>query len=58
LREIQPRWPDDASLVLQLNAGQPGEQTWLSSDMVRSILARYSGPGTDISLHSVRWDAT
>jgi hypothetical protein len=38
LRNLRPQWPDDGSLVLQLNAGRPEEQTWFSSDMVRSVL--------------------
>ncbi|KAH9998837.1 hypothetical protein BJV74DRAFT_883095 [Russula compacta] len=33
LRDLQPQWPDDGSLVLQLNVGQSGEQTWFPSDM-------------------------
>ncbi len=36
LRDLQPQWPEDGSLVLQLNAGQPRERTWLPSDIVRS----------------------
>jgi hypothetical protein len=38
LQDLQPQWPDDGSLVLQLNAGQPGERTWFLSDIVRSAL--------------------
>jgi len=38
LRDLPPQWPDDDSLVLQVNAGQPGEKTWFSSDMVRPVL--------------------
>jgi len=33
VRDLQPQWPDDGSLVLQLNAGQPEEQAWFPSDM-------------------------
>ncbi|KAN0132884.1 hypothetical protein V8E53_009249 [Lactarius tabidus] len=33
LRNLQPQWPSDGNLVLQLNAGQPGEQSWFTSDM-------------------------
>jgi hypothetical protein len=40
LRNLQPQWPDDGSLVLQLNAGQPGEKTWFLSDMVRSVVSQ------------------
>ena len=36
LRGLRPQWPDDDSLVLQLNAGQPGERTWFLSEIVRS----------------------
>src|SRR5260370_41632670 len=39
LRDLPPQWPEDGSLVLQLNAGQPRERTWLLSDMVRSALS-------------------
>jgi hypothetical protein len=38
LRDLPPQWPEDGSLVLQLNAGQPRERTWFFSDMVRSAL--------------------
>ena len=34
LHDLQPQWPSDGSLVLQLNAGQTGEQSWCASDMV------------------------
>jgi hypothetical protein len=34
LQNLQPQWPSDGNLVLQLNAGQPGEQSWFTSDMV------------------------
>ncbi|KAI0303651.1 hypothetical protein B0F90DRAFT_1308751 [Multifurca ochricompacta] len=34
---LQPQWPDDGSLVLQLNAGMPSEQTWFTPDMVRFL---------------------
>ena len=34
VHDLQPQWPDDGTLVLQLNAGQPGEQSWFASDMV------------------------
>jgi hypothetical protein len=37
LRDLQPKWPNDSSLVLQLNTGQSGEQSWFTSDMVCSI---------------------
>jgi hypothetical protein len=40
LSDLRPKWPDDGSLVLQLNAGQPGEQSWLTSDMVCSLFFR------------------
>lgn len=33
LQKLQPQWPSDGNLVLQLNAGQPGEQSWFASDM-------------------------
>lgn len=33
LRDLPPQWPEDGSLVLQLNAGQPGERAWFLSDM-------------------------
>jgi hypothetical protein len=33
LHDLQPQWPDDGTLMLQLNAGQPGEQSWFASDM-------------------------
>ncbi|KAH9972171.1 hypothetical protein BGW80DRAFT_1316915 [Lactifluus volemus] len=33
LRDLRPKWPDDGSLVLLVDAGQPGEQSWLTSDM-------------------------
>lgn len=33
LRDLPPQWPEDGSLVLQLNAGQPRERTWFLSDM-------------------------
>ena len=39
LRDLPPQWPEDGSLVLQLNADQPREQTWFLSDMVRSALS-------------------
>ena len=38
LHDLQPQWPGDGSLVLQLNAGQPGEQSWFASDMVCRFL--------------------
>jgi hypothetical protein len=38
LRDLPPQWPEDGSLVLQLNAGQPRERTWFDSGMVRSAL--------------------
>jgi len=33
LHDLQPQWPSDGTLVLQLNAGQPVEQSWFASDM-------------------------
>jgi hypothetical protein len=61
LRDLPPQWPEDGSLVLQLNAGQPGERAWFLSDMVRSALS----PSIAISVVevlifriSVRWDAS
>lgn len=33
LQNLQPQWPSDGNLVLQLNSGQPGEQSWFASDM-------------------------
>ena len=42
LRGLQPQWPDDDSLVLQLNAGQPGERTWFLSEIVRSAFLSLS----------------
>jgi hypothetical protein len=42
LRDLQPQWPDDDSLVLQLNAGQPGERTWFLSEIVRSAFLSLS----------------
>jgi len=39
LRDLPPQWPEDGSLVLQLNAGQPRERTWFPSDMVRPVLS-------------------
>jgi hypothetical protein len=56
LRDLQPQWPDDGSLVLQLNAGHPGERTWFLSDMVCSALA-VTGYGADLS-YLVVWDAS
>lgn len=51
LRNLPPQWPEDGSLVLQLNAGRPRERTWLFSDMVRSApsLNRYRRYGTDLA---------
>lgn len=53
LRNLPPQWPEDGSLVLQLNAGQPRERTWLFSDMVRSALSlnryRCYVNGTDLA---------
>ncbi|KAF8485965.1 hypothetical protein DFH94DRAFT_688342 [Russula ochroleuca] len=43
LRNLQPQWPDDGSLVLQLNAGQPGEKTWFLSDMSDGMPLDVSG---------------
>ncbi|KAI0300788.1 hypothetical protein BC826DRAFT_1102124 [Russula brevipes] len=43
LRNLRPQWPDDGSLVLQLNAGQPEEQTWFSSDMSNGTPLDVSG---------------
>jgi hypothetical protein len=40
LRDLRPKWPDDGSLVLLVDAGQPGEQSWLTSDMVCSLFFR------------------
>lgn len=49
LRDLPPQWPEDGSLVLQLNAGQPRERTWFLSDMVRSAsLNRYQCCGADL----------
>jgi hypothetical protein len=59
LRNLPPQWPDDDSLVLQVNAGQPGEKTWFASDMVRSVLSFDSCQvQVLISLRSVRRGAT
>ncbi|KAI9463297.1 hypothetical protein BJY52DRAFT_1350674 [Lactarius psammicola] len=33
LHDLQPQWPDDGTLVLQMNADQPGEQSWFAYDM-------------------------
>lgn len=33
LHGLQPQWPNDGTLVLQLNAGQPEEQSWSAFDM-------------------------
>ncbi|KAF8501536.1 hypothetical protein F5888DRAFT_1673159 [Russula emetica] len=33
LRDLPPQWPEDGSLMLQLNVGQPRERTWFLSDM-------------------------
>ncbi|KAH9063977.1 hypothetical protein EDB87DRAFT_1601588 [Lactarius vividus] len=33
LHDLEPQWPDDGALVLQLNVDQPGEQSWFASDM-------------------------
>ncbi|KAH9033469.1 hypothetical protein EDB84DRAFT_1488709 [Lactarius hengduanensis] len=33
LHDLQPQWPDDGALILQLNVDQPGEQSWFASDM-------------------------
>ena len=51
VRDLPPQWPEDGSLVLQLNAGQPREKTWFLSDIVRSALSlnRYQCCGTDLS---------
>ena len=48
LQNLQPQWPSDGNLVLQLNAGQPGEQSWFASDMVcRSSFVSLAGSQTD-----------
>src|SRR5882757_4108110 len=49
LRDLPPQWPEDGSLVLQLNAGQPRERTWLLSDMVRSVLSLSIAINADLS---------
>ena len=52
LRDLPPQWPEDGSLVLQLNAGHPRERAWFLSDMVRSALSRnryWRCGGTDLS---------
>ncbi|KAH8980865.1 hypothetical protein EDB92DRAFT_2107087 [Lactarius akahatsu] len=33
LHDLQPQWPDDGALMLQLNVDQPGERSWFASDM-------------------------
>ncbi|KAI9509828.1 hypothetical protein F5148DRAFT_1184714, partial [Russula earlei] len=33
LSDLQPQWPEDGNLVLQLNAGHPEEQTWFPPDI-------------------------
>jgi len=35
LHVLQPQWPNDGTLVVQLNAGQPEERSWFTSDLVR-----------------------
>jgi hypothetical protein len=48
VHNLQPQWPDDGTLVLQLNAGQPGEQSWFASDMVcSSSFVSLAGSQTD-----------
>jgi hypothetical protein len=46
--------------VLQLNAGQPREQTWFLSDMVRSALSLSIAISVVVLIIriSVRWDAS
>jgi hypothetical protein len=39
LRDLPPQWPEDGSLVLQLNPGQLTERTWFLSDMFRSAFS-------------------
>src|SRR5712671_7691246 len=56
VRDLQAQWPDDGSLVLQLNAGQAEEQAWFPSDMVCSVLS-LSGRELIIA-HSVGRNAT
>jgi hypothetical protein len=60
LRDLPPQWPEDGSLVLQLNAGQPREQTWFLSDMVRSALSLSIAISVVVLIIriSVRWDAS
>ena len=53
LRNLPPQWPEEGSVVLQLNPGQPRERTWFLSDVVRSALPLsdncYQRCGTDLS---------
>ncbi|KAI0267638.1 hypothetical protein BC834DRAFT_842366 [Gloeopeniophorella convolvens] len=34
LRDLQPQWPDDGTLVLHMQPDQPGEQCWFTPDLV------------------------